>query len=157
MQQYNKDIGVISKLSSSASLNKSVQIFTLWGVTSPLRSDIKNLFHSELPIYIFYPLLLEFWENIKKWVVKTISHAHFWCKLWFSAKAPKRPPQNTKMNLPTTLVDLERNLRISGLCIFHAESNGGVHCDRFCGYVYLFRITHNSKNIDTNFWVFLGS
>ena len=75
---------------------------------------------------------------------------------------------------------------MSGLCIFHVESDGGVHFTlsieikelelifrnsgnrdivhsapqigenikkftKFCGILYLFRITHNPKNIDTNF------
>ena len=41
---------------------------------------------------------------------------------------PKRHPEITKIDLPATLVDLERSLYIL-LCyvFFHAESNGGVH------------------------------
>ena len=41
------------------------------------RGDIKNMFHTDLPICMFYPLLLEFWENTKKWLVKTIGVKNF--------------------------------------------------------------------------------
>ena len=45
------------------------------GNPQPSAGDIKNLFHSDFPICILYPLLLGFWKNIKKWLVKTI-----WCE-----------------------------------------------------------------------------
>ena len=48
------------------------------GNPQPSRGDIKNLFHSELPIDTFYPLVSEFRENIEKWlVIKTIWREKF--------------------------------------------------------------------------------
>ena len=42
--------------------------------------------------------------------------------------APKRHPEITKINLPATLVDLERSLNKSGSCIFSCWIQyGGVH------------------------------
>ena len=65
------------------------------GSPQPPMGDIKNLFPQWSPhLYVlpFYPLLLEFWKNIKKWLIKTFWRERFWRKLWFSVNAPKRPP-----------------------------------------------------------------
>ena len=99
------------------------------GNPQPHRVDIENLLHSDFSIDTFYPLLLESWENIIKWLVKTIWRENFGVNYDSQQTIPKRPPQNTKLYLPATLVGLKRSLNISGLCIFlYTESNDGVYC-----------------------------
>ena len=70
----------------------------------PPRRDIEKLFHSDFSIDTFYPLFLESWGNINKWLVKTIWRENFGVNYDSQQSTSKRPSQNTKVYLPATLI-----------------------------------------------------